>query len=873
MSLAAFTWTTRARPFVEVGIGDSRTPAPAARWDVQRWDAADALWSGVDPSWLDVTCDARSFDCEYGRARTTDRFVPGVASVIVDNSSGWADPGGDPTPGVLNMRPGRSIRMGVDHELHGRQILFRGFVDAMNPTYDPVDADTVELVCIDALGEVNRAKLVPASSPVGAGDTADVRVARLLDLVGWATAKRDLDASSLELVGDELGGQVADLLGQAAESGGGSVFGDYNASVVFRGRDWQTFVPDVPVDATIGNVEPGHIVPGTPEVPGYFIGDGTATHYVSTPDANDLVMDGDVRWTCRVRDDSTETTTSRLITAKQDRNAARLDYRLGHTYLTGTNVTGYPTGLASPQIVAAVGVRSAIGTTPPGADVYIGADLVGVNPGSQALTLRGQFLRSTDGTTWTNVGALGAAVRADTLSYNGPDPLNVGLWWLGRIYWSQIETRNRARLVFPGVVGNYLGVPDAANLDITGDVEIVARLTFNDIGATNQGVVSKHGAYTLYLNVATAVGAIFFFADAPGTSVFASSTSHGFVSGQTYWVKMTRAVATGLVSFYKANDSPTEPTTWTAIGTQTPAGSAGKTIAVSAYRVDIGQRYDGALPFTGRIARGIVRNGIAGTVVLDVSENNAGKLVTATTFVATTGQTVTISTTPPHAIVQPQPDRVVWRFDANDYPGTGTSYVDPRGRTWTLSAAGAIVPKVPEVPPVVVPADVCPIGWERPFARADIATRVIIGRDLQTAQVLDDADAQVLYGIEPFERTDLLTANDAEITSLGTRILVTRSAATAPRIRAVSFDARTADNVLDLLSTVDVYRPSRYRCRLRYPRGDVFDKEMFATGVAHHITPGAWTLELNLDVAEPFAAAGGRWDRDRWDRAAWTVAP
>lgn len=41
----------------------------------------------------------------------------------------------------------------------------------------------------------------------------------------------------------------------------------------------------------------------------------------------------------------------------------------------------------------------------------------------------------------------------------------------------------------------------------------------------------------------------------------------------------------------------------------------------------------------------------------------------------------------------PTAGTVIWRFDANDYPGTGTSYVDPRGRTWTLSSASAIVPK------------------------------------------------------------------------------------------------------------------------------------------------------------------------------------
>ena len=40
--------------------------------------------------------------------------------------------------------------------------------------------------------------------------------------------------------------------------------------------------------------------------------------------------------------------------------------------------------------------------------------------------------------------------------------------------------------------------------------------------------------------------------------------------------------------------------------------------------------------------------------------------------------------------LDPTAGSVLWRFDANDYPGTGTSYVDPRGRTWTLTDATAI---------------------------------------------------------------------------------------------------------------------------------------------------------------------------------------
>ena len=169
-------------------------------------------------------------------------------------------------------------------------------------------------------------------------------------------------------------------------------------------------------------------------------------------------------------------------------------------------------------------------------------------------------------------------------------------------------------------------------------------------------------------------------------------------------------------------------------------------------------------------------------------------------------------------------------------------------------------------------ADVCPTRWERPFARADIATRVIMGRETGPPYaVLDDVEGQLLYGIEPFQRTDLLTETDENLATLAYRVLRTRHHSTSPRVRSVSLDARTADNALDLMSTVDVYLPSRYRCRLQYDRGLVFDEEYFATAVAHEVTPSSWSLELNLDSAAPFAVPGGRWDTARWDETTWTT--
>jgi hypothetical protein len=420
MTLTRFTFTSRARPIVELGLGDTRIPTGQALWHQAHWDNDADRWASTEPTWLDVACDVFRWSCEYGRPRSTDRFVPGVATVLVDNTTGWADPVSPDDPAVLTMRPGRAIRLGVEHAVYGTVWLFRGFVDAVTPTYEPSSlGDTVQLSCVDALGEVGRAKATPFPDPVADGEVASSRVARILDRANWPTTKRSIQATALTLIADELGGQTADLLGQAADSAGGAVFGDRAANVAFRPLDWQAYAIGTPPDGTIGNVDP---------------------------------------------------------------------------------------------------------------------------------------------------------------------------------------------------------------------------------------------------------------------------------------------------------------------------------------------------------------------------------------------------------------------------------------------------------------TDVCPTGWRRPFDRADIATRAIFGRDSATAVTVDDHAGQLLYGIEPFERTDLLTKDDTRLTQLAKRTLITRSAKTAPRVRSVSFDAATADSALDLMTTVDVFSPSRYRCRLRYPRGDVFDAEYFATGVSHEVDPDHWTLDLNLDLAAPYRrTAIVAWDRAAWD--------
>lgn len=430
MTLADFDWTSRARPFFEIGVGDRRNPTAAARWDVALWDAATALWGGTEPTWLDVSCDVVSANIDIGRASTLDRFMAGRMEVVVDNTSGWLDsdvvsPASGNPAAFLDIRPGRQIRVGIDHTVYGRTLLFSGYIDELVPVYDPVQADWVSLNCIDAYGEVSRAKFIPDAAPGWDGEAASDRVQRLLNRANWPYVYRAIEPSGVLLGPTDSSGQMADLLGIIADSVGGAIFGSADGVVTFRNTGWMTYSAAAPRDGILGNIGP---------------------------------------------------------------------------------------------------------------------------------------------------------------------------------------------------------------------------------------------------------------------------------------------------------------------------------------------------------------------------------------------------------------------------------------------------------------TDVCPTRWERPYRRSDIATRIILGRVGAKPLQWDDLEGQDMFGIEPFERTDLVSQTDSDLNILATRLLRTRNWKTAPKVKSVSYDAATADNVIDLLTTLSIYKPARYLCRLREPHGTVFEEDYFAVGIRHEITPDHWTADIDLDLAAPYVAPDTRWDTARWDVDRWSVA-
>lgn len=251
MPVPFFEFAPGVMPVCEIGMSGIQTAEPT--------------------SWLDVSCYVHTCEIFRGRDRFTDRFQPGTASITFSNSDGWGDlVGVGPAVAAAPLRPGRPIRIGVhaNWPTGGVQTrwLYRGWIDQCTPRYDPVEHDVVDVNCIDSWAEAGSATLAQGLFQ-GANETVSARMHRVLDALGWFSSKRRIDSTSTTVQGTTLGSAGIDLMGQAADSAGGVVYGDTDGDVVFRDRNWMLYDPDDPPDGTIGNTNPG--TPGTGGPPPY----------------------------------------------------------------------------------------------------------------------------------------------------------------------------------------------------------------------------------------------------------------------------------------------------------------------------------------------------------------------------------------------------------------------------------------------------------------------------------------------------------------------------------------------------------------------------------------------------------------------------
>lgn len=177
-------------------------------------------------------------------------------------------------------------------------------------------------------------------------------------------------------------------------------------------------------------------------------------------------------------------------------------------------------------------------------------------------------------------------------------------------------------LSLPGSSGNYANTPDAAALDITGDIDIRAKIAPDDwTPAANQRIVAKHvatGNQRSYLFSLLTTGALSLSWWTDGSTMVTTTSSANLSSltnGTRKWVRATLDVDNGAsnaaANFYTSDDG----VTWTQLGTTQLTGAT-TSIFASTSTLELGSR-DGGTDglFAGKIYEAVVMNGIAGSEV------------------------------------------------------------------------------------------------------------------------------------------------------------------------------------------------------------------------------------------------------------------
>ena len=142
------------------------------------------------------------------------------------------------------------------------------------------------------------------------------------------------------------------------------------------------------------------------------------------------------------------------------------------------------------------------------------------------------------------------------------------------------DPENVPYVYLPGTSGNYVSTPDAAVLDITGDIDIAVRVAMTDwTPSATQALITKRlsPSNLSYGFFVQSTGRLLLETTGNGSTARngISSVSPTVSDGQALWVRATRASSSGSTVFYTAPDSPTYPTSWTQLGTtiSTTAGA------------------------------------------------------------------------------------------------------------------------------------------------------------------------------------------------------------------------------------------------------------------------------------------------------------
>ncbi len=181
-------------------------------------------------------------------------------------------------------------------------------------------------------------------------------------------------------------------------------------------------------------------------------------------------------------------------------------------------------------------------------------------------------------------------------------------------------------LVLSGTTSTYAATPHATALGLTADIDLRVKVApANWSPAAEAKLISKENAggtlgYALSI---LSTGRLRFVWSNAGAILLVDSTANptGVVNGVATWIRVTRAVTSGAVTFYQSTDG----NTWTQIGNAVISVPGGVPTAETVNALTLGARsFDGGLRLTGTVFYADVRSSIGTTIVASPNFESLG---------------------------------------------------------------------------------------------------------------------------------------------------------------------------------------------------------------------------------------------------------
>ena len=261
---AAFGGLVRFAVEIALGVSEGgdevavwqQAGAPNPAWGF--WDDPVKGWSGIAPSWVDVTPRVMRVQTSRGRDRWEQQFKSGTATVVFDNQDGVFTPDGGVGGGAVELRPGRWLRVLGQRTDDGSPWvpLWTGQIDTMEDQYlDAATGIQARFLCIDFGGRFQIDNPPALDTPIPAGQLTSARVNQVLDLADWPTDAvwRDIDPGEHTMAESNLAQSRWAEMQAAATAEGGAMYIAADGVPTFRSRDWLVDKLDLPPKFTVGS--------------------------------------------------------------------------------------------------------------------------------------------------------------------------------------------------------------------------------------------------------------------------------------------------------------------------------------------------------------------------------------------------------------------------------------------------------------------------------------------------------------------------------------------------------------------------------------------------------------------------------------------